>query len=111
MLISKILRFLILTCLLIASAVAQSPSPAPFIGGGRRIISPSPTPESSVASPPSLPQADSPSIDSEAVTPSSISDSPSEAPGPSQQSNAVSNQYTVFCGSIAVILCAAVLAL
>ncbi|KAF2600516.1 hypothetical protein F2Q68_00007189 [Brassica cretica] len=83
--ISKVLGFLILSCLLIASAMAQSPSPAPFIGGGRRIISPSPsktpTPGSSVAPPPSLPQADSPSIDSAAGTPSSISDSPSEAPG------------------------------
>ncbi|KAJ0233895.1 hypothetical protein HA466_0279090 [Hirschfeldia incana] len=112
--ISKMLGFLILSCLLIAPAMAQSPSPAPFIGGGRRNISPSPsktpTPEPSVASPQSVPQADSPSIDSAAVTPSSISDSPSEAPGPSQQSSAVSNQYTVFAGSMAVILYAAVLA-
>ncbi|CAH8321251.1 unnamed protein product [Eruca vesicaria subsp. sativa] len=115
--ISKVLGFLILTSLLIASAMAQSPSPspAPSISGGRRIISPSPsktpTPESSVASPPSLHQADSPSIDSAAVTPSSVSESPSQAPAPSEQSSAVSKQYTVFGGSMVVILCAAVLAL
>lgn len=111
--ISKILGLMVLATLLISSVVAQSPAPAPFSGGGRRIISPahSPsTPKSSVASPPLSPQSDSPSIDTPALTPSSISDSPSEAPGPAL-SNAVSNRYTFFGGSLAVILCAAVLAM
>ncbi|KAL1196289.1 Classical arabinogalactan protein 1 [Cardamine amara subsp. amara] len=107
MAISKILGFLVLSVLLISSVVAQSPAPAPFSGGGRRSISHSPktpTPEFSV-----MPQAGSPSIYTPAVNPSSIS-SPAEAPGPAK-SNAVSNRYTVFGGSVAVMLCAAVLAM
>lgn len=106
--ISKILGFLFLAVLLISSVVAQSPAPAPSSGGGRRIISHSPSktpaPESSVA-----PQADSPSMNTPTVNPSSVS-SPAEAPGPAL-SNAVSIRYTVFGGSVAVILCAAVLAM
>ncbi|EOA21821.1 hypothetical protein CARUB_v10002287mg [Capsella rubella] len=98
----------VVATLLISSAVAaQSPAPAPSSGGGRRIISPSssktPTPKSSLLPP----QADSPSLD----TPSSISDSPSEAPAPALTNAAFdSNRYTFFGGSVAVVLCAAVLA-
>ncbi|XP_010491573.1 PREDICTED: classical arabinogalactan protein 1-like [Camelina sativa] len=108
---STIVLLFVATLLISSVVAAQSPAPAPFSGGGRRMISPSssktPSPKSSALPP----QADSPSIDAPALSPSSISDSPSEAPAPALGSNAASNRYTVFGGSVAVFLCAAVLAI
>ncbi|CAF2087887.1 classical arabinogalactan protein 1 [Brassica rapa] len=124
MALSKFLGFILLAAFFVSFTVAQSPAPAPS-SGGRRIspahspkkamspapaVSPTPqtalTPESS-SSPPSPPSADSPS-DLPAFSPSSISNSPAQAPAP--VSGTVSNSYAVF-GSVAFMLTAAVLAM